>query len=201
MNHDTARQEREAATVRLLASIGEQPDREGLRGTPARVARMWDELTAGYDADIDALLMSSVTGDCGFSCPDYDQMIVLRHIGFVSMCEHHLMPFIGEASVAYLPGEDGRVVGVSKLARVVEAFARRLQIQERMTQQIADAINTGLSPAGVGVHVRARHLCMVARGVKQQDAHMETTVLLGSFRQDARTRAEFMRAIQGGGHE
>jgi GTP cyclohydrolase I len=171
----------------LLAEIGEDPDREGLTGTPERVRRMYDELTAGYHVDPDALL----NGAC-FTV-DYDEMVVVRDIEFFSLCEHHLLPFIGKAHVGYLPR--GRVVGLSKIPRIVDMYAQRLQVQERLTVQVADFLMERLEPKGVACVVEATHLCTMMRGVKKQEATMVTSSMTGTFRRDARTRAEFMGLI------
>ena len=168
----------------IIASVGEQPAREGLRDTPARVARMYDELTAGYHADPAALINDAV-----FSV-DYDQMVLVRDIDFFSLCEHHLLPFFGRAHVAYVP--NGKVIGLSKIPRIVEMFARRFQVQERLTVQIADFLSDAINPKGVAVVVEGTHLCSVMRGVKQANARMVTSALLGRFKSDSRTRAEFM---------
>ena len=175
----------------LLAEIGEDPSREGLVGTPERVRRMYDELTAGYHVDPDALL----NGAC-FNV-DYDEMVVVRDIEFFSLCEHHLLPFIGHAHVGYLPR--GRVVGLSKIPRIVDMFAKRLQIQERLTVQAAEFLMERLEPKGVACVVEATHLCTMMRGVKKQEATMVTSSMTGTFRRDARTRAEFMGLIGKGG--
>jgi GTP cyclohydrolase IA len=175
----------------LLAEIGEDPSREGLAGTPERVRRMYDELTAGYHVDPDALL----NGAC-FNV-DYDEMVVVRDIEFVSLCEHHLLPFLGRAHVGYLPR--GRVVGLSKIPRIVDMYAKRLQLQERLTVQVADFIMERLEPKGVACVVEATHLCTMMRGVKKQEATMVTSSMTGTFRRDARTRAEFMGLIGKGG--
>jgi len=175
----------------LLAEIGEDPSREGLVGTPERVRRMYDELTAGYHIDPDAL----INGAC-FSV-DYDEMVVVRDIEFFSLCEHHLLPFIGRAHVGYLPR--GRVVGLSKIPRIVDMYAKRLQLQERLTVQVADYLMERLEPKGVACVVEATHLCTMMRGVKKQEATMVTSSMTGTFRRDARTRAEFMGLIGKGG--
>jgi GTP cyclohydrolase IA len=175
----------------LLEEIGEDPSREGLTGTPERVRRMYDELTAGYHVDPDALL----NGAC-FNV-DYDEMVVVRDIEFFSLCEHHLLPFIGHAHVGYLPR--GRVVGLSKIPRIVDMYAKRLQIQERLTVQVADFLMERLEPKGVACVVEATHLCTMMRGVKKQEATMVTSSMTGTFRRDARTRAEFMGLIGKGG--
>ena len=171
----------------LLAEIGEDPTREGLAGTPERVRRMYDELTAGYHVDPDALL----NGAC-FNV-DYDEMVVVRDIEFFSLCEHHLLPFIGRAHVDYLPR--GRVIGLSKIPRIVDMYAQRLQVQERLTVQVADFLMEKLEPKGVGCVIEATHLCTMMRGVKKQEATMVTSSMVGTFRRDARTRAEFMGLI------
>ena len=179
------------AVQTLLAEIGEDPSREGLAGTPERVRRMYDELTAGYHVDPDELL----NGAC-FSV-DYDEMVVVRDIEFFSLCEHHLLPFIGHAHVGYLPR--GRVVGLSKIPRIVDMYAKRLQLQERLTVQVAEYLMERLEPKGVACVVEATHLCTMMRGVKKQEATMVTSSMTGTFRRDARTRAEFMGLIGKGG--
>jgi GTP cyclohydrolase IA len=177
----------ETAVRTLLEEIGEDPAREGLVRTPERVRRMYDELTAGYHVDGDAL----INGAC-FSV-DYDEMVVVRDIEFFSLCEHHLLPFIGRAHVGYLPR--GRVVGLSKIPRIVDMYAQRLQVQERLTVQIADYLMEKLEPKGVACVIEATHLCTMMRGVKKQEATMVTSSMTGTFRRDARTRAEFMGLI------
>ncbi len=171
---------------RILAGIGEDPDREGLRKTPDRVARALEFLTRGYDID-----PCSVIGDARF-VEEYSEMIIVRDIDFFSMCEHHLMPFFGRAHVAYVPRH--HIVGISKIARLVECFARRLQVQERMTSQIAATLNETLEPLGVGVVIRAEHLCMRMRGVEKPNSVVVTSTLLGAF-QRRDTRQEFMNLI------
>ena len=177
----------EAAVRTLLAEIGEDPTRQGLARTPERVRRMYDELTAGYLVDPDAL----INGAC-FDV-DYDEMVVVRDIEFFSLCEHHLLPFIGKAHVGYLPR--GRVIGLSKIPRIVDMYAQRLQVQERLTVQVADFLMERLEPKGVACVIEATHLCTVMRGVKKQEATMVTSSMTGTFRRDARTRAEFMGLI------
>lgn len=172
----------EEAVRTLLRFVGENAERQGLVDTPARVVRAWRELTSGYDEDPAEIL--SRTFD-----ERSDEMIVLRGVSFYSTCEHHLLPFYGEAAVGYLPG---KVVGISKLARLVNCFARRLQIQERMTREIADAIDEHLAARGVGVVLRAHHLCMGCRGVRQPETEMVTSALRGSLRDDATSRSEFL---------
>ena len=182
-----ARASLEEAVRTLLTEIGEDPSREGLAGTPERVRRMYDELTAGYHIDPDALM----NGAC-FNV-DYDEMVVVRDIEFFSLCEHHLLPFLGKAHVGYLPR--GRVVGLSKIPRIVDMFAQRLQVQERLTVQVAEFLMERLEPKGVACVVEATHLCTMMRGVKKQEATMVTSSMTGTFRRDARTRAEFMGLI------
>ncbi len=172
----------EEAVVTLLRWVGEDPERDGLRDTPARVAKAWREMTSGYDDDPAEILARTFEEWS-------DEMIILRGISFHSTCEHHLLPFHGEAIVGYLPG---KVVGISKLARLVDCFARRLQIQERMTSQIAEAIEAHLGARGVGVIVRAHHLCMGCRGVRQEQTEMVTSSMLGTLRSDAASRSEFL---------
>ncbi|HET6381495.1 MAG TPA: GTP cyclohydrolase I FolE [candidate division Zixibacteria bacterium] len=182
----------EAAVRTLLTEIGEDADRPGLAATPARVRRMYDELTDGYRIDPDALL----NGAC-FDV-DYDEMVVVRDIEFFSLCEHHLLPFYGRAHVGYLPR--GRVVGLSKIPRIVDMYAHRLQIQERMTQQVATFLMERIEPKGVACVVEATHLCTVMRGVKKQEATMVTSAMLGTFRRDGRTRGEFLAFIGSPSH-
>jgi GTP cyclohydrolase I len=167
--------------------IGEDPDRDGLKATPMRVARSWGFLTAGYGMDPRA-----VVGDAMFEA-EYDEMVVERNVEVYSLCEHHLLPFYGRVHIGYLPSE--KIVGLSKLARLAEVFARRLQVQERLTTEIANAINDILEPKGVGVVMEAQHLCMMMRGVEKQESLAVTSCMLGRFRTDARTRSEFLSLI------
>jgi GTP cyclohydrolase I len=171
----------------LLVELGEDPDRAGLAGTPDRVRRMYAELTEGYHTDPDALLNKAA-----FEV-EYDEMVVVRDIEFFSLCEHHLLPFFGKAHVGYLPR--GRIIGLSKIPRVVDMYAHRLQVQERLTQQVAGFLMERLNPKGVGCVVEATHLCTVMRGVRKQEATMVTSSMLGTFRADARTRSEFLTFI------
>ena len=171
----------------LLVELGEDPDRGGLAGTPDRVRRMYAELTEGYHTDPDALL-NSATFEVA-----YDEMVVVRDIEFFSLCEHHLLPFFGKAHVGYLPR--GRIIGLSKIPRVVDMYAHRLQVQERLTQQVASFLMEKLNPKGVACVVEATHLCTVMRGVRKQEATMVTSSMLGTFRADARTRSEFLTFI------
>lgn len=187
------RADAEAAVRILLRWAGDDPAREGLIDTPLRVARAWREWFSGYSLDPDAYLARTFEEVEG-----YDEMVVLRDIPFESHCEHHLAPIIGKAHIGYLPG--GKVVGISKLARVVEAYARRLQVQEKLTAQIADCIERVLQPRGVGVVIEASHECMTTRGVHTRGVSMVTSTMRGSFRDDARTRAEFLAFVEVGGH-
>lgn len=181
------RDEAIGAVRTIIEYLGEDPDREGLAGTPDRVVRSWDRLYGGYQIDPSEVMRTD------FSADGYGQMVLLRGVEFWSSCEHHMLPFYGCVSVGYLPGDSGRILGISKLARAVEVFARRLQIQERMTQQIADAVQDAVGARGVGVIVRAKHLCMVARGVEKQQSEMVTSALLGAFREFPAVRDEFLR--------
>ncbi|NDJ62471.1 MAG: GTP cyclohydrolase I FolE [Chloroflexi bacterium] len=174
----------EAATTRILQAVGEDPARDGLLKTPNRVARMYDELLSGYRTD-PAKLINGAVFDV-----DYNDMVIVRDIEFSSLCEHHMLPFIGRVHVAYIPSK--RVVGLSKIPRIVDMFAKRLQVQERMTRQIADFINEVLEPMGVAVVAEGIHMCSMMRGVKKADASMTTSAMLGTFKEDSTTRAEFM---------
>jgi GTP cyclohydrolase I len=174
----------------LLTELGEDPSREGLKDTPDRVSRALRQLTDGYDADPAAIIGGAVFEQ------DYDEMVLVKDIPFYSLCEHHMLPFFGSCHVGYLPR--GRVVGLSKIPRLVEAFAHRLQLQERMTREIAEALNGAVAPRGVGVVVEARHLCMEMRGVQKSGGQLITSCMLGTFRRDARTRAEFLDLVRGG---
>lgn len=180
-------QQIEEAVRSILHNINENPEREGLLKTPSRVAKMYAELTAGYHIDPDALINDAV-----FSV-DYDEMVLVKDIDFYSMCEHHMLPFMGRVHVAYIP--DGKVIGLSKIPRIVEMYARRLQVQERMTVQIADFIDKALQPQGVAVVAEGVHMCAVMRGVKKANAKMMTSAMRGIFRSDSKTRAEFMGHI------
>jgi GTP cyclohydrolase I len=178
----------EAAVREILEEIGEAPDRPGLLGTPERVHRMYTELTAGYHVDPDRLLNGAIY-DVGYS-----EMVVVKDIPFYSLCEHHLLPFFGTASVAYIPR--GKVVGLSKIPRIVEMYARRLQVQERLTQEVAEFLQERLAPQGVGVVLEATHLCAVMRGVRKPGTVMTTSYVLGLFRTRDRTRAEFFAHLE-----
>ena len=177
------------SVLHILESVGEDPERDGLTNTPERVARMYDEILVGYTVDPVALLNNALFD------VEYDQMVTVTGIDFYSLCEHHLLPIIGEAHVAYVP--DKKVVGLSKIPRIVDAFARRLQVQERMTRQIADLLNSLVEPQGVAVVLVATHMCVAMRGATKANARMRTSALLGSFLDDAKTRAEFLDQIDG----
>ncbi len=171
----------------ILAGLGENPQREGLRDTPMRAAKAMQYLTRGYQQDLD-----TIVNDALFSS-DNDEMVLLRDIELYSLCEHHLLPIIGKVHVAYLP--DGKVIGLSKIARIVDMFAARLQIQESLTREIAEALMQVTRAKGVGVVVDAKHMCMTMRGVEKQHSSMATSVMLGAFREDGRTRREFLNLI------
>jgi GTP cyclohydrolase I len=174
----------------LLRAVGEDPTREGLKNTPDRVARMYTELLSGYAEE-----PASIINNALFHV-DYDEMVLVRDIEFYSLCEHHMLPFLGRAHVAYIPA--GKVIGLSKIPRIVDMYARRLQIQERMTREIADFIQETLEPHGVAVVVEAIHLCSMMRGVKKHDARMTTSAMHGSFRANLATRQEFLNNISRG---
>jgi GTP cyclohydrolase I len=180
----------EKAIASILTAVGEDPDRDGLKRTPVRVARMYEELLAGYRIDPVAMVNDAI-----FEVA-YDQMVIVRDIEFYSLCEHHMLPFIGRAHVAYVP--DGKVIGLSKIPRVVDMFAKRLQVQERLTSQVADFLNELLHPKGVAVVVEALHLCSMMRGVKKTDARMTTSAVHGYFRTNMATRMEFFDNISRG---
>ncbi len=178
---------RDAVEV-LLTEIGEDPTREGLASTPERVAKALHFFTSGYDADLDSVINNAL-----FTV-DYSEMVIVRDIDFYSLCEHHLLPFFGKCHVAYLPRD--KVVGLSKIPRIVEMFSRRLQVQERLTNQIAETLSEVLNPIGVGVVIEATHLCMLMRGVEKQNSFAMTSAMLGGFRSDPRTRMEFLQLLQ-----
>jgi GTP cyclohydrolase I len=180
----------EKSVAEILISIGEDPNRDGLKATPKRVAKSYEELLSGYRVDPRKLINGAL-----FEV-SYDEMIVVRDIEFFSLCEHHMLPFIGRVHVAYIPKK--KIIGLSKIPRIVDMFSKRLQIQERMTQQIAEFINAVLDPLGVGVVAEAIHLCSMIRGVKKQQASMTTSAMLGAFRTRASTRVEFLENISRG---
>lgn len=172
---------------KMLKEIGEDPDREGLLETPSRVAKSYMDLTDGYRTDLDTLVNKAVFHE------NYDEMVLVTDIDIFSLCEHHLLPFFGVAHVAYIP--DGKIIGISKIPRIVEMYAKRLQVQERMTDEIAHTLQDVLKPKGVGVIVTAKHLCMMMRGVKKQNTVMTTSSMLGNFKSDPRTRMEFLSLV------
>jgi GTP cyclohydrolase IA len=179
--------EMEKSVRALLGAVGEDPEREGLLRTPERVAKMYHFLTQGYREDVNSLLNDAIFSE------KYDEMVIVKDIDFFSLCEHHLVPFYGRAHVAYIP--NGKIVGLSKIPRIVEMFSRRLQVQERLTRQIADTLFDVLEPDGVAVVIEARHLCMMMRGVEKQNSLATTSAMLGSFRDDERTRNEFLKLV------
>ena len=180
----------EGAVLQMLRAFGEDPERPGLKSTPERVARMFSELLCGYRQDPNLIINEALFDET------YDEMVVVRDIEFYSLCEHHLLPFLGRAHVAYFPR--GKVLGLSKIPRIVDMFARRLQVQERMTRQIAEFIQELLNPYGVAVVIEGLHLCATMRGVKKHDARMTTSAMLGAFRKDIATREEFLAIIARG---
>lgn len=177
----------QASVQNILENIGEQPQREGLLRTPERVARMFNELTEGYHIDPEKMINGALFD------VDYDEMVIVKDIDFYSLCEHHLLPFYGQAHVGYIP--NGKVIGLSKIPRIVEMFARRLQIQEQMTSQIANFLHSTLQPQGVAVVVEGMHMCSMMRGVKKANASMKTSKMLGAFKDDDKTRREFITHI------
>ena len=179
----------EESVKNILLEIGEDPQRQGLINTPFRVAKMYREVTQGYHKDPVKLINKAIFD------VDYDEMVVVANIQYYSMCEHHMLPFFGVAHVAYIP--NGKVVGLSKIPRIVDMFARRLQIQENMTLEIANLLNDTLKPDGVGVVVEGQHMCMMMRGVQKDKAKMITSAMLGSFKEDEKTRSEFLNLIRG----
>ncbi len=172
----------------IIGDLGEDPAREGLKATPHRVAKSLRDLTSGYRVDIDAMINNALFTEC------YDQMVIVRDIAFYSMCEHHMLPFFGRAHVAYLPNK--KIIGLSKIPKLVEVFSRRLQVQERLTSQIATTLMDKLKPMGVGVILEARHLCMEMRGAESQHSPTTTSCMLGIFQSDARTRKEFLDLVK-----
>jgi GTP cyclohydrolase IA len=186
--YDEARKKAiERAVLDILINIGEDPDREGLQRTPERIANMFDEILAGYREDPIQLVNEALFD------VEYDEMVVVKDIEFFSMCEHHMLPFYGRAHIAYIPRQ--KVIGLSKIPRIVEMFAQRLQVQERLTRQVADLIQEVLHPHGVAVVIEAAHLCSMMRGIKKENARMVTSTMLGAFRNSEKTRNEFMQHI------
>ncbi len=172
----------------ILKSLGEDAGREGLVETPERVAKALEFLTKGYHEDVGEVVKGAIFSE------KYSEMVVVKDIDFFSMCEHHMLPFFGRAHVAYIP--NGKILGLSKIPRIVEVFSRRLQVQERMTQQIAETLYSSLNPDGVGVVIEARHMCMMMRGIEKQNSVATTSAMLGVFREDMRTRQEFLHLIE-----
>ena len=172
----------------LIENLGEDPSRQGLVKTPSRAAKAMQFLTSGYHQDIDKILNEAIFDE------NYDEMVIVKDIEFYSLCEHHILPFWGRCHVGYLPRN--QIIGLSKIPRIVDMFSRRLQVQERLTREIAEALETALDPCGVAVVIEGQHLCMMARGVQKQAPKMTTNVMRGTFREDSSTRAEFLRCIQ-----
>jgi GTP cyclohydrolase I len=187
MAEQSCTNEIECSVQAILDAIGEDVNREGLQRTPGRVARMYEELTAGYHVDPERLINDAIFD------VNYDQMVVVKDIDYYSLCEHHMLPFLGQAHVAYIP--DGKVIGLSKIPRIVEMFARRLQVQERMTQQIAEFLEETLHPLGVAVVAEGLHMCAAMRGVKKSNARMTTSAMLGTFKDNRASREEFFQHI------
>ena len=179
--------ELEGLFTKILASLGEDPSRQGLVKTPYRAAKAMEFLTKGYHQSVDEILNGAIFDE------DYDEMVIVKEIEFYSLCEHHILPFWGKCHVGYLPRN--RIIGLSKIPRIVDMFSRRLQVQERLTREIAEALETALDPRGVAVVMEGQHLCMMARGVEKQAPKMTTNVMRGTFREDSSTRAEFLRCI------
>ena len=180
--------ELEKLFTNLIENLGEDPSRQGLVKTPSRAAKAMQFLTSGYHQDIDKILNEAIFDE------NYDEMVIVKDIEFYSLCEHHILPFWGRCHVGYLPRN--RIIGLSKIPRIVDMFSRRLQVQERLTREIAEALETALDPCGVAVVIEGQHLCMMARGVQKQAPKMTTNVMRGTFREDSSTRAEFLRCIQ-----
>ena len=178
----------ESLTKSLLKELGEDSNREGLIKTPSRVAKTWEYLTKGYNQNVEKLINNAIFSE------NYDQMVVVKDIEFYSMCEHHLLPFFGHAHIAYIP--NGKIIGLSKIPRLVDMFARRLQVQERMTQEIANSLNDALNPSGVAIIIEAQHMCMQMRGVEKKKSYMSTSSMVGIFRSDNKTRKEFLDLIK-----
>ena len=180
--------ELEGLFTKILENLGEDPSREGLVRTPLRAAKAMEFLTSGYHQNVDTILNGAIFEE------DYDEMVIVKEIEFYSLCEHHILPFWGKCHVGYLP--KNQIIGLSKIPRIVDMFSRRLQVQERLTREIAEALETALDPRGVAVVMEGQHLCMMARGVEKQAPRMTTNVMRGAFREDSSTRAEFLRCVQ-----
>lgn len=188
INQANVTPELEGLYTKILESLGEDPSRQGLVKTPHRAAKAMEFLTSGYHQSVDEILNGAIFDE------DYDEMVIVKEIEFYSLCEHHILPFWGKCHVGYLPRK--RIVGLSKIPRIVDMFSRRLQVQERLTREIAESLETALDPQGVAVVMEGQHLCMMARGVEKQTPVMTTNVMRGTFREDSSTRAEFLRCIQ-----
>ena len=188
INQANVTPELEGLFTKILEGLGEDPSRQGLVKTPHRAAKAMEFLTSGYHQSVDEILNGAIFDE------DYDEMVIVKEIEFYSLCEHHILPFWGKCHVGYLPRK--RIVGLSKIPRIVDMFSRRLQVQERLTREIAESLETALDPRGVAVVMEGRHLCMMARGVEKQAPVMTTNVMRGTFREDSSTRAEFLRCIQ-----
>ena len=188
LKQDPPNPELEGLFTKIIENLGEDPSREGLVKTPLRAAKAMEFLTSGYHQSIDEILNRAIFEE------DYDEMVIVKEIEFYSLCEHHILPFWGKCHVGYLP--QNRIIGLSKIPRIVDMFARRLQVQERLTREIAEALETALEPRGVAVVIEGQHLCMMARGVEKQAPKMVTNVMRGAFRADSSTRAEFLRCVQ-----
>ena len=186
--HEPSNPELEDLFTKILENLGEDPSRQGLVKTPLRAAKAMEFLTSGYHQTVDEILNEAIFDE------DFDEMVIVREIEFYSLCEHHILPFWGKCHVGYLPRN--RIIGLSKIPRIVDMFARRLQVQERLTREIAEALETALDPRGVAVVMEGQHLCMMARGVEKQAPKMTTNVMRGAFREDSSTRAEFLRCVQ-----
>jgi GTP cyclohydrolase I len=190
LKYEIDKQAIESSVQQLIEAVGENPDREGLQGTPERIGRMYSEILGGYRQDPEAVINNAL-----FEA-EYDDMVIVRDIEYYSLCEHHMLPFMGRAHVAYIP--NGKIIGLSKIPRIVDMFSRRLQVQERLTRQIANFICDVIDPLGAGVIVEGLHLCSMMRGVRKHDARMTTTTMVGSFRNSLATRQEFLDSVSRG---
>jgi GTP cyclohydrolase I len=190
LKNEIDKQSIESSVQQLIEAVGENPDREGLQGTPERIGRMYSEILGGYRQDPEVVINNAL-----FEA-EYDDMVIVRDIEYYSLCEHHMLPFMGRAHVAYIP--NGKIIGLSKIPRIVDMFSRRLQVQERLTRQIANFICDVIDPLGAGVIVEGLHLCSMMRGVRKHDARMTTTTMVGSFRNSLATRQEFLDSVSRG---